>query len=107
MMQVTPVSAIHELRIRQKPQETHSIETEPASTNSGRFADMAMAPLLVASAAMRETYHGAHAEYAAQLLANDVSHAETSLERQSQLQHYSALTAYEDDERSHTISLSA
>lgn len=106
-MQVTPVSAIHELRIRQKPQETHSIETDAASTGGRQFADMAMVPLHVASAALRETYHGAHAEYATQLLANGESHAETPLERQNQMQHYSALTAYEDDERSHTISLSA
>ena len=106
-MQVTPVPAIHALRIRQKPVEIRTVETEDVSAMSRKFADLPLVPAHVASAALRETYHGTHAEYATQLLASSGAYPETELERQRHVQQYTSATAYVDDERSYTLSLSA
>lgn len=106
-MQVTPVPAVHALRIRQKPLEIPANETENAQSATRNFADMAMVPAHVASATLRETYHGTHAEYATQLLAGGDAYPETQLERHLHVQQYASATAYEDDERSYSLSLTA
>ena len=104
-MQVTPVSAVPALRTRQKPLETPTRDTENASASNTHFPEMPM--VHVASAALRDSYHGAHAEYATQLLASHDAHPQTQVERERYVQHYHSASAYEDDERSYTISLSA
>lgn len=106
-MIVTPVTAVDAMRSRQKPLETPAREMEDTLAVSSRFTDLPMVPLHVASAALRSTYHGTDAEYATQLLAGSEFHHETVLERESHLRQYTAASAYEEDERTHTISLSA
>jgi hypothetical protein len=106
-MQVTPVSAIHALRIRQKPTVAPASDAKQTSTANGRFGDMALIPAHIASAALQgETNHGAHAEYATQLLANHPDHPETRLEQHLHLQQYQA-AAKEQEEDSYTVSLTA
>ncbi|MES0885062.1 hypothetical protein [Roseibium sp. SCP14] len=106
-MQVTPVSAIHALRIRQKPTVAPASDEKQTSTANGRFGDMAMIPAHLASAALqRETSHGAHAAYAIQLLASHPDHPETRMERHLHVQQYQA-AAQEQEEDSYTVSLTA
>ena len=106
-MIVTPVPVVDAMRSRQKPLETPARQMEEVQAASRRFSDLPMVPVHVASAALRNSYHGADAEYATQLLAgSDVRH-ETLLERQVHVRQYAAASAYEDDERTHTVSLSA
>lgn len=105
-MQVTPVSAIHALRIRQKPVVAPASDPKPTSTATDRFGDMAKIPAHIASAALRhDGYHGAHAEYATQLLASHQDYPETRLEQDLHRQQYQA--AEEQEERSFTISMTA
>ncbi|MBG6157591.1 hypothetical protein IWQ55_002345 [Labrenzia sp. EL_208] len=106
-MQVTPVPAVHALRIRQKPLEIPATETDKNTQSTRSFADMTMTPAHVASAALRDTYHGTHAEYATQLLVSGEEYPETQLERHLHMEQYVPATAHEDDERSYTLSLSA
>nr|WP_319384694.1 hypothetical protein [uncultured Roseibium sp.] len=106
-MIVTPVPAVHETRARQKPLDTQVTQMEDALAVSRQFSDLPMVPLHVASAALRNTYHGTDAEYATQLLAGSAFHHETVLERKDHVRQYAAASAYEDDERTHTVSLSA
>ncbi len=105
-MQVTPVSAIHALRIRQKPVVAPASDFDMPRTSAANFGGLEFAPAHVASAALqRDVYHGDHAEYAAQLLADRYPAEETSLERQRHVAHYAS--AEEADERSYTVSLTA
>jgi|GEM_PF-2278564 len=106
-MQVTPVPAVHVLRDRERQIETPAFEADSASASGGNFAEMPMVHTHVASAALRESYHGAHAEYATQLLAGGDPYGRTPLDQQLHAQQYASATAYEEDERSYTISLSA
>ncbi|WP_306142199.1 hypothetical protein [Roseibium sp. MMSF_3412] len=105
-MIVTPVPAVDAMRSRQKSLETPAGQMEEVQAASRRFSDLPMVPVHVASAALRSSYHGADAEYATQLLAGSGTHHETLLERQDHVRQYAAVSAYEDDERSHTVSLS-
>ena len=82
-------------------------QMEDAVAVSRQFSDLPMVPVHVASAALHNTYHGAHTEYATQLLAGREFHPETLLEREDHVRQYAAASAYEDDERAHTVSLSA
>ncbi|MEL7526991.1 MAG: hypothetical protein AAFN16_14535 [Pseudomonadota bacterium] len=106
-MIVTPVPVVDAMRSRQKPLETPARHMEDAQTASRPFADLPLVPVHVASAALRNSYHGADAEYATQLLAGSGIHHETLLERRDHVRQYAAASAYEDDERTHTVSLSA
>lgn len=106
-MIVTPVPVVDAMRSRQKPLETPARQMEEVQTASRPFADLPLAPVHVASAALRNSYHGADAEYATQLLAESGIHHETLLERRDHVRQYAAASAYEDDERTHTVSLSA
>ncbi|WP_434054718.1 MAG: hypothetical protein RDA78_07560 [Roseibium sp.] len=106
-MIVTPVPAVDAMRSRQKPLDTPAREMEDALAASSRFSDLPMVPVHVASAALRTTYHGTDAEYATQLMAGSEFHHETALERESHHRQYTAASAYEEDERTHTVSLSA
>lgn len=106
-MIVTPVPAVDAMRSRQKPFETPARQMEEVQAASRRFSDLPMVPVHVASAVLRSSYHGADAEYATQLLAENGIHQETPLERRDHVRQYAAASAYEDDERTHTISLSA
>ncbi|MCV0428064.1 MAG: hypothetical protein K5905_21625 [Roseibium sp.] len=106
-MQVTPVSAIHSLRIRQKPVVAPATSQE-APAASTRFGDMPLPPAHVASAALqKDGYHGAHAQYTTQLLASHQDYPETQLERHLHLQQYESVTAHEQDDHSYTISMTA
>lgn len=105
-MIVTPVPVVHAMRSREKPLEMPARQMEDAQAASRRFSDLPMVPVHVASAALRNSYHGADAEYATQLLAGNGIHRETLLERQDHVRQYAAASAYEDDERTHTVSLS-
>ena len=106
-MQVTPVSAIHPLRIRQKPVFAPATSQE-APAASTRFGDMTPPPAHVASAALqKDGYHGTHAEYATQLLTSHQDYPETGLERHLHLQQYESAAAHEQDEHSYTISMTA
>lgn len=106
-MIVTPVPAVHAMRSRQKPLDAPVTQMEDALAVSRQFSDLPMVPVHVASAALRNTYHGADAEYATQLLAGGEYHHETLMEREDHVRQYAAASAYEDDERTHTVSLSA
>ncbi|WP_133192668.1 hypothetical protein [Labrenzia sp. 011] len=102
-MQVTPVSAIHSLRIRQKPVAPSG--RDRTSTTAARFREIDALPAHVASAALqRDAHHGAHSEYATQLLAGRDTIAETPLERQQHLAQYA--TAAEDGRTFHSWSVS-
>ncbi|MEM9633365.1 MAG: hypothetical protein AAGA50_18685 [Pseudomonadota bacterium] len=106
-MQVTPVSAIHAMRIRQKPTVVPVSDEKQSSTANGRFGDMAMIPAHIASAELqRESNHGAHAEYATQLLAGHPDYPESRMEQHLHLQQYQA-AAQEQEEDSYTVSLTA
>ena len=106
-MIVTPVPAVHAMRSRQKQLDAPAMQMEDVLAVSRPFADLPMVPVHVASAALRNSYHGADAEYATQLLAGSDTHRQTLLEREHHVPQYAAASAYEDDERTHTISLSA
>jgi len=104
-MQVNPVSAIHALRIRPKPVTAPASNSESASAGNGAFGETGMVPAHVASAALRrDSYHGAHAEYAAQLLADRYASAETHLERQQHLAQYAS--AAEEERKFYSYSVS-
>ncbi|WP_428670899.1 hypothetical protein [Roseibium sp.] len=104
-MQVRPVSAIHPLRIRSK-QMTEPVTRQETSPGGGRFDGTGMIPAHIAASALAcDTQHGAHAEYAAQLLADPYAEEATELERRRLMAHY---TAAEEEERtftSYTISI--
>ena len=106
-MQVRPVSAIHPMRIRQKPVTALAEQTGFGSSSGGLFGAQDAVPAHVAARALgRDAYHGAHAEYATQLLAGDGLDGETWLERRQHVAQY-ASAAEDRDEHSFTISLSA
>ncbi|WP_157139931.1 hypothetical protein [Roseibium aggregatum] len=106
-MQVRPVSAIHPMRIRQKPVTAPTERTGFGSASNGLFSGLDAVPAHIAAhASRRDAYHGAHAEYATQLLAGDGPDEETWLERRLHVAQY-ASAADDGDERSFTISLSA
>ncbi|QFT29347.1 hypothetical protein FIV00_02500 [Labrenzia sp. THAF82] len=106
-MQVRPVSAIHALRIRQKPSADFVPNSDLFGVSEGTFAGVDMMPAhLAAEELQRDLHAGSHAEYATQLLASRNMSAETEMERQQHLAQYA--TASEDsEETSFTISLSA
>ncbi len=106
-MQVRPVSAIHPMRIRQKPVTAPTERTGFGSTSNGQIGALDAVPAhLAAQASQRDAYYGAHAEYATQLLAGDSFDEQTWLERRQHVAQY-ASAAEDGDERSYTISLSA
>lgn len=60
-----------------------------------------------ASVTSRSLPSGPAAEYATQVIAGSQMNQETALERHRHVQHYATATAYEEDERSVSIFLSA
>ncbi|WP_298963926.1 hypothetical protein [uncultured Roseibium sp.] len=106
-MQVRPVSAIHALRIRQKPSAEFVPNSDLFTVSEGTFSDIDLMPAhLAAEELQRDLHAGSHAEYATQLLAGRDMSVESEMERQLHLAQYA--TATEDSEsHSFTISLSA
>jgi hypothetical protein len=95
------------MRIRQKPVTAPVGQTGFGSASNGLFSALDAVPAHIAEhASRRDAYHGAHAEYATQLLAGDSIDEETWLERRQHVAQY-ASAADDGDERSFTISLSA
>jgi hypothetical protein len=102
-MQVRPVSAIHPLRIRQKPIVAPvSNQDSQAASSAGDFPTVPA--FIAASALQRDGYHGSHAEYATQLLA-DQAHFETTLERNQHLAQYSSASTQQPDQHTYSISV--
>jgi hypothetical protein len=102
-MQVRPVSAIHPLRIRQKPFVAPvSNQDSQAASNAGEFSTVPA--YIAASALQRDAYHGSHAEYATQLLA-DQAHSETVLERNQHLAQYSSASTQQPEQHTYSISV--
>lgn len=105
-MRVNPVTAVPALRIRQKPVAEFIPNAELFDTPENAFGGIDMPAHIAAAELERGLHAGAHAEYAAQLLASRHLALETELERRQH--HASYRTAAEDfDERSYTVSLSA
>ncbi|WP_415714962.1 hypothetical protein [Roseibium sp.] len=101
-MQVRPISAIHPLRIRQKPIVVPASHPEQPATATSDFPTI---PAHIAASAMqRDAYHGAHAEYATQLLADHAA-PETYLERDQHLAQYASASARQSDPHTYSISV--
>ncbi len=104
-MQVKPVSAIHPLHIREK-QVSAPVSNAQLNASAGGFDAFGMVPVHVAAAALkRDAFHGAHAEYAAQLLADPYTQAATEMERRRYLAQYSAAEDTEREFHSYSVSL--
>ncbi|POF32767.1 hypothetical protein [Roseibium marinum] len=102
-MQVNPVSAIRPLRIRQKP--VTASNPDRASAAAARFGEIDALPAHIAATALkRDAHHGAHSEYAAQLLAGRDASAETHLERRQHLAQYAS--AADNERKFHSWSVS-
>jgi hypothetical protein len=95
------------MRIRQKPVTAPAGQNGSGSASYGLFGALDAVPAhIAAQAPERDAYHGAHAEYATQLLAGDVYDEETWLERRRHVAQYTS-AADDGEERAYTISLSA
>ena len=65
-----------------------------------------MVPAHIAAAALaRDAYHGTHAEYAAQLLADPAANAANELERRRLMAHYAEAEEEKRTFTSYTISI--
>lgn len=102
-MQVRPVSAIHPLRIRQKPIVVPaSSENQQATNNAGDFPTI---PTYIAASALKQdAHHSAHAEYATQLLA-DQALSETYLDRGQHLAQYASASSRQASQHTYSISV--